>query len=114
MKLLTVMVAGLLLGTSSCNAQDDHFSMTKVLPKGLKEISGLARDGNTLWSISDDNKAPIYQLDLSGNVVQQFRIPGINLEDVEAVSADRNYVYIGDIGDSDGQREARQIIRVPK
>jgi hypothetical protein len=114
MKPITGMLSGLFLALASCKAQEDHFTMAKTLPRALKEVSGLARDGNTLWSISDDNKAAIYQLDLSGNVVQQFRVPSVKLSDVEAVSTDRNYIYVGDVGDNDGRRTARQIVRIPK
>jgi hypothetical protein len=94
--------------------QEIHFGMTRELPKALKEVSGLARDGNALWTISDDNRSDIYKLDLQGNILQQVHLKNIAVVDVEAVAVDREYLYIGDVGDNDGRREGRQIIRIAK
>jgi hypothetical protein len=43
-----------------------------------------------------------------------LKVSGVRLDDVEAVAADRRYLYIGDIGDNDGTRSDRVIIRIPK
>lgn len=84
------------------------------MPKKLKEISGIVKDGNFLWAISDNPKADIYKLDLSGNVVQQITLKNNTVSDVEDVTADANYLYIEDVGDNDGNRTERQIIKIKK
>lgn len=96
------------------SAQKNHFSLVKELPKKLKEISGLAKDGNGLWSIIDSKDGDIYKLDLSGKIIQQIHLTNYKLKDAEAVTADRNYVYVGDIGDNNGSRKDRTIIRIRK
>jgi hypothetical protein len=95
-------------------AQENHFELKQALPKELKEISGLVKDGDFLWAISDNNKAPIFKLDLSGNIVQRLHLVNFTVSDVEAVTADQSYLYIGDIGDNNGTRPFRSIIRIAK
>jgi hypothetical protein len=97
--------------TSTLN---NAFTNVAQLPKKLKEISGIAKDGNYLWAISDNPKSDIYKLDLSGNVVQQISIGDVKVSDVEDVAVDAEYLYIADVGDNDGSRGDRQIIKIKK
>ena len=90
------------------------FFTTKSLPKKLKEISGLITDGAAIWAISDNPKVAIYKLDTSGNVLQQITVTNIAATDVEAVAADAEYLYIGDIGDNNGTRDDRLIMKIKK
>jgi hypothetical protein len=100
--------------TINAKAQEDNFELKKELPKELKEISGLAKDGNVLWAIVDTKNADIYKLDLDGNILQIIHLSNYKLKDVEAVSIDRKYLYVGDVGDNNGTRENRTIIRIAK
>ncbi|HEX8460310.1 MAG TPA: hypothetical protein VF623_02725 [Segetibacter sp.] len=84
------------------------------LKKPLTEISGLVADGKNLWAITDKPKANVYLLDTKGNLKQEVRIKNFEALDVEAVTADSNFIYIGDLGDNDGTREERQIIKASK
>jgi hypothetical protein len=84
------------------------------MPKKLKEISGIAKDGNFIWAISDNPKSDIFKLDLSGNVVQQLSMKNITVTDVEDVTADADYLYVADVGENDGSRGQRQIIKIKK
>jgi hypothetical protein len=95
------------------NSQESHFELKKELKKELKEISGLVRDGDFLWAIAD-NKGDVYKLDLSGNVVQQVHLTNVTVSDVEAVAVDANYLYVGDVGDNEGVRAQRTVIRIAK
>jgi hypothetical protein len=90
------------------------FSIVAQLPKKLKEISGMEKDGNFLWAISDNPKAAIYKLDLSGNPVQELTVENTTVSDVEDVAVDADYLYIADIGDNDGTRGQRQILKIEK
>lgn len=93
---------------------NNNFSAIAKMPKKLNELSGIAKDGNFIWAISDNPKALIYKLDLSGNVVQQLRLKKIKVTDVEDVTVDEQYLYIADVGDNDGSRGGRQIIKIKK
>ncbi|MEJ7828774.1 MAG: hypothetical protein WKF91_11275, partial [Segetibacter sp.] len=97
-------------------ASNDNSAFTVVaqMPKKLKEISGIAKDGNFIWAISDNPKSDIFKLDLSGNVVQQLSMKNITVTDVEDVTADADYLYVADVGDNDGSRGKRQIIKIKK
>lgn len=100
--------------TASTIFSQTHFEFKKELPKELKEISGIVKDGDALWAISDNRNVDVYKLDLSGNIIQQLHISNAALRDVEAIAADKDYLYIGDVGDNDGARDERTIIRVLK
>jgi hypothetical protein len=107
-----VLVLSLVVLTE-CKSQEG-FEFQKALPKELKEISGIAKDGNAIWAISDHGNSELFKLDLSGNIVQRIRVTNFTFQDVEAVTFDKNYLYIGDIGDNDGIRAKRSIVRVLK
>lgn len=94
--------------------QQGTFEFERILSKELQEISGIARDGQFLWVVGDDKNQPIYKLDREGNILQQVRISGQSLLDVEAVAVDESYLYIGDVGDNMGKRKQRSIVRILK
>src|SRR4030095_12027516 len=111
MKILFLLMATAITGIIFSQT---HFEFKKELPKELKEISGIVKDGDALWAISDNRNVDVYKLDLSGNIIQQLHISNVALRDVEAITADKDYLYIGDVGDNDGTRDERTIIRVLK
>lgn len=105
------------LSTNSPNSipsENNKFSIVANMPKKLKEISGIVKDENFLWAISDDPKADIFKLDLSGNIIQKIHLSNLTVTDVEDVTADAEYLYIADVGDNDGTRQERQIIKIKK
>jgi hypothetical protein len=99
---------------SDAVSTDNHFSIIAVMHKKMKQVSGIVKDGNFLWAICDNPKSDIYKLDLSGNVVQQLQLKDIQVTDVEDLTVDANYLYIADVGDNDGNRGERQIIKINK
>src|SRR3954447_26259006 len=104
----------LLLLTGCYNSeQKSELTAKKILPKELKEISGMSAQGNNIWTITDKPKPFIYNLDSMGNLVQTVEITNIKVVDVESVTSDGQYVYMGDAGDNNGDRVERQIVRVP-
>lgn len=100
----------------SCNAtgKKSELDGKEELSKDLKEISGIVADGDELWAITDKPKAAFYRLDLKGKIKQLITVKNIEATDVEAVAKDAGFIYIGDVGDNDGNREERQIIKVAK
>lgn len=100
----------------ACAATDKKSPLVvkTVLPKELKEISGISASGSDIWAITDKPHARIYRLDLSGNLKEQIEITNAEATDVEAVASDADYVYVGDVGDNNGDRAERKIIKVSK
>jgi hypothetical protein len=101
-------------GNQKAPSANNRFSIIMVLPKKMKQISGMVKDGNFLWAICDNPKSDIYKMDLSGNVVQQLELKNIEVTDVEDITSDADYLYIADVGDNDGNRDERQIIKIKK
>jgi hypothetical protein len=73
----------------------------------------MSAQGNNIWTITDKPKPFIYNLDSLGNLVQTVEITNVKVVDVESVTSDEQYVYMGDAGDNNGDRMERQIVRVP-
>jgi hypothetical protein len=107
------LICVLLFGQQTA-AQENQFQFEKQLSKELKEISGTAKDGNSLWAIVDTKNSNFYKLDFSGSLIQTIHINNYKLKDVEAVAVDNKYLYIGDIGDNNGTRKDRTIIKILK
>lgn len=83
-----------------------------VLPNSLKEISGVIAVGDAIWAITDKPKARVFRLDATGKLLQTVNISNMEAVDVEAVTSDNTFIYIGDVGDNVGDRIDRRIIRV--
>lgn len=100
----------------ACAASDKKSPLIvkTVLPKELKEISGISANASDIWAITDKPDAKVYRLDPSGNLKQQIEITNTGATDVEAVASDADYIYIGDVGDNAGNRMERKIIKVAK
>jgi hypothetical protein len=93
---------------------EDVFIVKKKLPKELKENSGIVADGGAIWAITDEKVPYMYKLDQQGNLIQTVEISGVKMKDVEAITADADFLYVGDIGDNDGDRENRIIYKIRK
>lgn len=100
----------------ACSAaeQKSPLVVKTVLPKELKEISGITASDSDIWAITDKPHATIYRLDFSGKLKEQVEITNAEATDVEAVASDSNYIYIADVGDNAGDRTERKIIKVAK
>lgn len=83
-----------------------------ILPKELKEISGLSAYNNFFWAITDKPKARVFKLDANGNLLQTINVANTEAADVESVTSDSSFVYIGDVGDNNGDRVERKIIKI--
>lgn len=112
-KSLTLIVTCLLVSCSSAD-KENHLAVKNELPKELKEISGITANGSDIWAITDKPHAIVYRLNLAGNLKEQVEITNVEASDVEAVAADADYLYIGDVGDNTGDRIERRIIKVAK
>lgn len=92
------------------------------LPEAVRETSGLAssaRGSDLFWTHNDaGNEAELFAIDGSGGLSQRVQVNGAmatDWEDIEAGPCESgNCLYIGDIGDNDGEREQITIYRVPE
>lgn len=91
-----------------------------ALPDDIPESSGLARslrDPGTFWTHNDAGNEPeLFAIDQSGALMGRVRVQGAELvdwEDIEAAPCgDGSCLYIGDIGDNDGDRNRVTVYRV--
>ncbi|MCW3110458.1 MAG: hypothetical protein JWQ09_4964 [Segetibacter sp.] len=111
-KLSALIFGCLLISCSSSTGEKSPLVVKTVLPKELKEISGITAVGENIWAITDKPKARVFKLDGGGKLLQTVNVSNVEATDVEAVASDSNFVYLGDIGDNIGDREERQIIKV--
>ena len=93
---------------------------TVALPVDVPESSGLARGARTselLWTHNDAGNAPeLFAVDGSGALVQRVLVRGAQLVDWEDIDAapcgEESCLYIGDIGDNDGERDHITVYRL--
>jgi len=93
-----------------------------TLPTEVRETSGLARstrDAALFWTHNDAGNAPeLFAVDTAGRLVQRVRVTGAQLvdwEDIDTGPCDGGRcLYIGDIGDNDGERGQVTVYRIPE
>ena len=87
-----------------------------VLPKILKESSGLCYTNGNLWTFGDSgNPNEIFKIDsATGAILQTVEIENFPNVDWEDMTADSSYIYIGDFGNNNGNRSDLKIIRIKK
>jgi len=87
------------------------------LPDALAESSGLILYGQHLWTHNDDLDTRLYLLDTVCNPVMQryVNIEGVVNTNWEEISQDRDYIYLGDLGNNlSGDRSDLHILRIDK
>ena len=84
------------------------------LADAVAESSGLLYLGGKLWTLNDSGNAPVlFRVDSTdGHVVQQVRLTNFDNVDWEDLTADAQYVYVGDFGNNNGDRRDLRILRV--
>ena len=90
--------------------------MIQKLPKEVRETSGLFWLDGLIWTMNDSGgENVLYGLDPeSGVVTTRVRIHHAGNYDWVTLSSNRNYVFIGDVGNNMGDRKDLKIYRVPK
>lgn len=87
-----------------------------LLPDEINETSGLIQWDGGFWTHNDSGgENIIYKLDtVSGEVVQKVRIVNSTNIDWEDIAQDENFIYIGDFGNNNGNRDNLAIYLVDK
>ena len=82
----------------------------------LDETSGIAFTDGAIWTHNDGgNSNTIYRIDsLTNTVLQSVIISNATNVDWEDITADSNYLYIGDVGNNNGNRQNLKIYRISK
>jgi hypothetical protein len=82
----------------------------------ITESSGLVWTGGKLWTHNDSGKpAEIYSIDTSdGHILQTVVIDNFPNTDWEDITADSNYIYVGDHGNNNGDRTDLKILKIAK
>ncbi len=91
-------------------------TLVKTLADRVEETSGLLFFRNSIWTLNDSGGDPeIYRLDsLSGEVVQVVNIKNGYNTDIEDLTQDDDFIYIGDFGNNLGNRKDLRIYKISK
>ena len=102
----------------SCVYKDTIITPTTSieLPPDVNETSGLMFWNHKLWTHNDSgNNTNLYAIDsISGKVLQSFKLLRAKNEDWEEISQDKDYIYLGDFGNNNGNRQDLRIVKIPK
>lgn len=110
------ILAILVLGAFSTMAQITDITEEFILPPILKESSGVIFFNGKLISHNDSgNQNVLYELDpVSGMVTRTITIDNAVNVDWEDISQDSTSIYIGDIGNNNGNRTDLKIYKINK
>ncbi len=112
-KKLSVTAAASLVLIFAGKAQETVLTHVGLLPAPLEESSGLIFTPRGLFSLADDMRPEVFVLDpASALIVQTVTVKDLKFKDKEALTADDEYLYIGDFGNNDGDRKDLKIVKV--
>ncbi len=81
----------------------------------LNETSGIVNQDKNFWTHIDDSNNSIYRIDtLTDSIFQKVTIANATNIDWEDITSDSNYIYVGDVGNNDGNRTNLRFYRVLK
>jgi len=117
LRIVLLIGINLLTACTSLATNNPNYSVLEEssLPEELKETSGLyCPEVGSAYTVNDSGNEPIiYQIDSTGRIMSKKVVSAEN-RDWEALTGDRQYFYIGDVGNNNGKRKFVQIHAVPK
>jgi hypothetical protein len=105
------------INDGSCIYSPTNYTLSLInnLSDVLQENSGLIRVGDVLYTFNDSGSgAVIYELDTFGTVLRNITISGATNVDWEAITSNSTHVFIGDVGNNNGNRHDLCIYRFLK
>ena len=113
MKSFSLFLLGLY--SSFVLAQSDIISLG-TLPQEIWETSGLLFYNGKLITHNDSgNAAELYEIDIETRAITRIiRILNAQNTDWEDLSQDSEFIYIGDIGNNNGDRQDLNVLRISK
>lgn len=111
-----IVLVCLFLVCSSIEAQIENINSKYDLPNTVSETSGLLFYNGKLITHNDSgDNANLYELDtISGNITRTIHITNATNVDWEDITQDETYIYIGDFGNNNGNRQDLRIYRILK
>ena len=107
-----------LTNDGSCNYAVTNESYTARGPifSFATESSGLVYTDGVLWTHNDSgNQSDIFKLDTAtGALLQKVSVVNFANVDWEDITADSNYIYVGDFGNNNGTRIDLKVIKIAK
>ena len=81
----------------------------------LFETSGIVNQENNFWTHVDDANNAIYRIDTaSDSIFQKVTINNSSNHDWEDITSDNDYIYVGDVGNNDGNRTNLRFYKILK
>ncbi|MEY3047993.1 MAG: hypothetical protein RL365_31 [Bacteroidota bacterium] len=105
------------INDGSCIYSPTNYTLNLInnLSDVLQENSGLIRIGNLLYAFNDSGSgAVIYELDTLGTVLRTIVISGATNVDWEAITSNSTHVFVGDVGNNNGNRHDLCLYRFLK
>ncbi len=98
------------------NNSSSKFSTVATLFPFASESSGIVESEGFIWTHNDGGNAhEIYKLSpIDGTLLQTVTISNYYNIDWEDITADDDYIYIGDFGNNDGNRKDLKVLKVDK
>lgn len=100
----------------SCNNKSSQDKLVFVLPKDLKEVSGIQKSisSDIIWTIEDSGNAnEIYAVDLNGAINKTIKVEDLKNNDWEDLTSDKEgNLYIGDFGNNGNIRKDLAIYKI--
>ena len=83
------------------------------LPKYLDETSALEYYGGNLLTLNDSGgKSILYEFNFEGVVINQHQIKTVKNYDWESLAADNDFIYVGDFGNNNSNRDNLTILKI--
>lgn len=108
---------GILVALPACSATGEKPLTIKLMEEHtlndkMKETSGLVCTGRIAVTINDSGNDPVlFSINSKGQSIGEQPLDFKN-KDWEAVTADHQYFYIGDVGNNDGRRDHVMVRKV--
>lgn len=100
----------------SCAYTDTYYAPPPqtLLPDTLDEISGIVLAGNRWWVHNDSgNDHDFFQINpQTGAIIQTVKLKQADNKDWEDITASATHLYIGDIGNNDGDRQNLGVYKI--
>jgi len=113
--ILLILLAGLAGRTNGQESEALSPLQSFDLHEDLKESSGLIHWEGSLWTHNDSRDNTLYRIDpASGKITDRILMKGAVNTDWEDMAQDRDFIYIGDIGNNSGNRKDLHILRISK
>jgi hypothetical protein len=114
-KLAQVLFLVVFIFATACSSTAQETVLLKIdtFPVALKESSGLTWAAGALYSLSDDKRPLVHRVDTAtAQITQTITVRSTTFSDMESLTSDDTYLYIGDFGNNDGQRRDLKIVKI--